>query len=183
MKYNLKKVALITEIIGGISIIISLIFVGFQFRENTIATKSATANATNAMIVAWYTATGNSEQSSQLMWNYLKNPEKIQSNAEKYQATMLIHGLILAFQNSFYLENQGTLDHNVQESLTAAVRAVKDQPGWKDYWENRKSIFFAEFRDYITSIMNSDSEVNEGIYKNLLQSEIKEKITKQNDIK
>ena len=86
---------------------------------------------------------------------------------------MLIHGLIL-FQNSFYLENQGTLDHNVQESLTAAVRAVKDQPGWKDYWENRKSIFFVEFRDYIT-IMNSDSEVNEGIYKNLLQSEIKEK--------
>ncbi len=64
MKYTLKKIALITEIIGGIAILISLIFVGFQFRENTIATKSATANAANAITVSWYTQTGNSAQSS-----------------------------------------------------------------------------------------------------------------------
>ena len=76
MKYSLKKIALITEIIGGIALFISLIFVGVQFRENTTATKSATANAANAITVSWYTETGNSKQSSQLLWELYKGPKK-----------------------------------------------------------------------------------------------------------
>jgi hypothetical protein len=167
MKYTLKKVALLTEIIGGIAIVVSLIFVGIQFKENTIATKSATANAANAITIAWYSETGNSAQSSQLIWNYLKDPKSITSNAEKYQVTILLHGLFLAFQNSYYLANEGTLDQNILESLTAALIAVKNQPGFHEYWENRKSLFFVEFRDYMTSILTSDSEVTEGIYENL----------------
>ena len=173
MKYTLKKVALLTEIIGGIAIIISLIFVGIQFRENTIATKSATANAANAITVAWYVQTGNSEQSSQLMWNYVKDPKSITSSGEKYQATMLMHGLFLSFQNSYYLAAEGTLDQNVHESLTAALKAAKNQPGFLEFWENRKSLFFVEFRDYLTSILTSDSEVSEGIYENLKDDEEK----------
>ncbi len=176
MKYTLKKVALLTEIIGGIAIVISLIFVGIQFKENTKATKSATANAANAITVAWYVETGNSAQSSQLLWNYIKNPKSITSKAEKYQVTILLHGLILSFQNNYYLANEGTLDQNVQESLTASISAIKNQPGFHDYWENRKSLFFEEFRDYITSILESDSEVIEGIYENLKDEDEEEKI-------
>ena len=167
MKYSLKKIALITEIIGGIAILISLIFVGFQFRENTIATKSATANAANAITVSWYTQTGNSAQSSQLMWDYIKDPKSITTSAEKYQATILMHGLILSFQNNYYLANEGTLDQNVQESLTASINAIKNQPGWQEYWKNRESHFFVEFRDYMNSILTSGTEVDEGIYEDL----------------
>ncbi len=175
MKYTLKKVALLTEIIGGIAIVISLIFVGIQFKENTIATKSATANAANAITIAWYTETGNSAQSSQLMWDYIKDPKSITSSGEKYQVTVLVHGLVLSFQNSYYLANEGTLDQNILKSLTAAISAVKNQPGFHDYWENRKSLFFVEFRDYMTSILTSDSEVTEGVYENLKEEVIFDK--------
>jgi hypothetical protein len=166
MKYSLKKIALYAEIFGGIAIVVSLIFVGIQFRDNTIATKSATANAANAIAIAWYSETGNSAQSSQLLWDYIKDPKNITSNAEKYQVTILLHGLFLSFQNNYYLANEGTLDQNILKSLTAALIAVKNQPGFHEYWENRKSLFFVEFRDYVTSILMSDSEVTEGIYKN-----------------
>lgn len=171
MKYNLKKIALLAEIFGGIAIVVSLIFVGFQFRENTIATKSATANAANAIAVAWYSETGNSAQSSQLMWNYFKDPKSITSNGEKYQVTLLIHGLFLSFQNSYYLAEEGTLDRHILKSLTASISAAKNQPGLLEFWANRKSLFFKEFRDYITSIFVSDSEVTEGIYENLKEEE------------
>ena len=167
MKFSLKKIALITEIIGGIAILISLIFVGVQFRENTIATKSATANAANAITVSWYTETGNSAQSSQLLWDYIKDPESMTTSAEKFQATILMHGLILSFQNNYYLANEGTLDKNVQKSLTTSISAIKNQPGWQEYWKNRESHFFVEFRDYMNSILTSDSEVYEGIYDTL----------------
>ena len=59
MKYSLKKIALITEIIGGVALFVSLIFVGVQFKENTTATKSATANAANAMARSKFNDKGN----------------------------------------------------------------------------------------------------------------------------
>tara|TARA_B100000767_G_scaffold117052_1_gene111751 strand:+ start:129 stop:641 length:513 start_codon:yes stop_codon:yes gene_type:complete len=167
MKYSLKKTALITEIIGGIALFISLIFVGVQFRENTIATKSATANAANAITVSWYNEAGNSAQSSQLLWDYIKDPKSITTGAEKFQATILMHGLILSFQNNYYLASEGTLDQDVQKSLTASISAIKNQPGWQEYWNNRESHFFVEFRDYMNSILTSDFEVDEGIYETL----------------
>mgnify|MGYP001165040079 FL=1 len=167
MKFSLKKIALITEIMGGLALFISLIFVGVQFKENTIATKSATANAANAITVSWYTTTGNSEQSSQLLWDYIKNPKSMTTDAEKFQATILMHGLILSFQNNFYLANEGTLDQNIQESLTTSIGSIKNQPGWQEYWKNRESHFFEEFRDYMNSILTSDSGVDEGIYDTL----------------
>ena len=171
MKNKLKNIALIAEIFGGIAILITLIFVGIQFRENTTATKSATANAANAITVAWYVETGNSEQSSKLLWDYIKDPKSITSNREKYQATLLLHGLFLSFQNGYYLANEGTLDQNIIKSLTASVIAAKNQLGIIEFWENRKSLFFEEFRDYITSILESDAEVTEGIYENLKDDE------------
>jgi len=175
MKYNLKKIALLAEIIGGFAIVVSLIFVGIQFRESTKATKSSTANAANAIAVAWYSETGNSAQSSQLMWDYIKDPKSL-SNGEKYQVTLLLHGLFLSFQNSYYLGAEGTLDQNILKSLTAALIAVKNQPGFHEYWENRKSLFFEEFRDYVTTTLTSDSEVTEGIYENLKDDEVEEVI-------
>ena len=53
MKYNLKKIALVAEIFGGIAILNSLIFVGIQFKENTKATRSATALATVSEMTSW----------------------------------------------------------------------------------------------------------------------------------
>ena len=77
-----------------------------------------------------------------------------------------MHGLILSFQNSYYLAAEVTLEQNIQASLTESIIAIKNQSGFLEYWENRKSLFFVEFRDYITSILTSDSEVIEGVYKN-----------------
>ena len=67
-----------------------VIIIGVQFKENTIATKSATANAANAITVSWYTETGNSEQSSQLLWDYIKDPKSITTSAEKFPSIELI---------------------------------------------------------------------------------------------
>ena len=38
---------------------------------------------------------------------------------------------------------------------------------FQEYWQNRESHFFVEFRDYMNSILTSDSEVYEGIYDTL----------------
>ena len=154
------------EMIGGIAIVFSLIYVGAQIRQNTKATKSATANATIATTTAWYTALGNNKQSSTLMWNCFADPNPL-GPEEWFQFVVNLHGLFLSFENSYYLVTEGTLEKQIQESMTEVIIGVKDQPGFQLFWEQRKPIFFKEFRDYVESVLITDRQVSVGVYKKL----------------
>ncbi len=163
MKYNLKKIALITEIIGGIAIVISLLFVGMQFKENATATRSATAAATVSNLTSWYSNIGNSEQGSYIFWNFLSNPDSLKPE-ERFQAIMNIHGAMLTFQNSYYLAKEGTLDQEIQQSLVEIINGIKKTPGFTVFWKARKSIFLKDFQEYVDEIIESEKVTSKGVY-------------------
>ena len=144
MKIKLKKIALIAEILGGIAILISLIFVGIQFKENTVATKSQNASTTMAALANWYIAIGNNSESSELYYSFMADPEAM-TPEQRFQVVMSTHGIFIIFQNSFYLSKEGTLDSEMQNTLTSVMLGILDQPGFKFYWEQRKSFFFQRF--------------------------------------
>jgi len=104
-----------------------------------------------------------------------KGSQKHNIKRRKISSYHISTWISVSFQNSYYLANEGSIDQNINESLNATLRAAKDQPGVDEFWENRKSLFFKEYRDYVTSIFTSDSEVTEGIYENLIDEE-KEKV-------
>ena len=166
MKDRLQKISIITEIVGAVAIVVSLIFVGIQFIENTKATKSATAASTIGTISSWYTEMGNNEQSSSLFYNYMADPDSLTSE-ERFQVIITLHGLFLTFQNSYYLSQEGTLDSRIQESITKAAVGVKDQPGFRLFWKLRRELFFPEFQKHIDEIVDTDIEISEGMYKSL----------------
>jgi hypothetical protein len=164
MKIKLKKIALIVEILGGIAILISLLFVGIQLKENTKATRSSTATATIGTMTDWYVTMGTDAEASEAFWRFLANPESM-TKEEQLQHIYILHGLLLTFQNSYYLALEGTLDERIPESLNQVIVGVKDQPGFQLYWKARKSIFFKEYRDYVDEIMKSDTKISDGVYK------------------
>ena len=77
MKYDLKKTALVIEIIGGISIIISLLFVGIQLRESSKSTRSATAAATVSEVSSFYSNLGNNTEGSRIFYEFLMRPDSL----------------------------------------------------------------------------------------------------------
>ncbi|MBC2838591.1 hypothetical protein [Robiginitalea sp. SC105] len=163
MKVKLKKLALLAEIIGGFAVLISLVFVGFQFRENAKATKSANASATISSLGDWYQQIGNNQQSSELFYNFMAAPDSL-TPQQRFQAVMNVHGIFIIFQNSYYLSKEGTLDAEMRNALTSVILGVKDQPGFHFYWKQRKSFFFKEFRDYIEEVVNNNESIN-SVYK------------------
>jgi len=166
MKYKLSDIASIAEIIGAVAIVLSLIFVGVQLKDSTRATRSATANEAISTLTAWYAEIGTDEQTSSLFWNAMADPEA-RTPEEWFQFTMVFHGIMLTFQNSFYLANEGTLDEEIHQSMTEVLVGVKDQPGLRRYWGQRKSIFYRDFQDYVDSILAVERRVSDGIYKDM----------------
>ncbi|MFN1836038.1 hypothetical protein AB2B38_012305 [Balneola sp. MJW-20] len=166
---KLEKIALIAEITGGVAILVSLIFVGIQFKENAKATRSANASATIASLAGWYNDIGNNSESSALFYDFMADPLAL-SPQQRLQAVMNIHGIFIIFQNSFYLVKEGTLDPEMQNALTSVVLGVVDQPGFTFYWDQRRSFFFEEFREYINDILINGEPINSG-YKEITRDD------------
>lgn len=161
---TLEKWALIAEIIGSVAIVISLIFVGVQLRANTSATRSATASAASSATSAWYNAMGTSAQASALFFNFFNDPAAL-SPEERLQAVFIVHGALVNFQTSFMLANEGTLDSQIKDAILEALVVVKDKPGFKYYWEQRRAFFYAEFQEYVEQLTKVERTTSKDIFR------------------
>ena len=164
MKLNLSEMSSIAEIIGAFALVISLIYVGVQVNDSTGAVRSAAANDANVALQNWYIEIGSDQQTSELFYEALTSEEAL-SNKEEFQFMMIFHGVYLAFQNSYVLAEEGTIDTKLRDALTVAILGVKDTPGMRRYWRQRKSYLHSDFADYVDELLTQDTNPSMDIYR------------------
>ena len=164
MKLKLAEYASIAEIIGAFAVVISLIYVGVQVNDSASAVRAASANDVNVALQSWYLEIGTNQQTSELFYEALTSDEPL-SNEEEFQFLMMLHGAFLAFQNSYLLAEEGTIDNELREAITAAILGVKSLPGMDRYWRQRKSYLHSGFASYVDQLLEQDTEVSVDIYR------------------
>ena len=164
MKLKLSEMASVAEIIGAFAIVISLVYVGVQVNDSVGAVRSASANDANVAVQNWYLQIGSDQQTSDLFYEALMSEEAL-SNKEEFQFLMMFHGVFLAFQNSYLLAEEGTIDVELREALTRAILGVKDTPGMRRYWRQRKSFLHSAFADYVDQLLKQETNPSMDIYR------------------
>ena len=143
------------EVIGVLGIIAGIIFLGYEMRQNTVAVRSAAVNDANVSLQAWYLGLSNNRQMSEVWLDGLLSTEPLETDDE-YQFTLTTHAAFLAFQNSYLLAREGSLDEEILGSITAALLPTKDLPGMRRYWRQRRGYFFPEFAQYIDDLFSGE---------------------------
>jgi len=164
MKLKLAEYANLAEIVGAFAVVISLIYVGAQVNDSASAVRAASANDVNVALQNWYLEIGTNQQTSELFYEALTSEEAL-SNEEEFQFLMILHGAFLAFQNSYLQAEEGTIDTELREAITAALVGIKQLPGMRRYWRQRKSYLHSGFADYVDQLLEQDVEVSVDIYR------------------
>lgn len=164
MKMKLSELANVAEVIGAFAVVVSLIYVGVQVNDSNVAVRSASVNDANVAVQEWYMQIGSDEQTSHLFYDALMN-EEIASNQDEFQFMMMFHGVFLAFQNSYLMAEEGTIDSALVEGLTGAILTVKDTPGMKRYWRQRRVTLHPRFVRYVDDLLTSEVETPMEIYR------------------
>jgi hypothetical protein len=164
MRSRLSDLAHVAEIVGAVAVVISLVYVGQQVNDSVVASRSAAVNDANVALQSWYLDVGTNGQASSVFYRGLMSPEALAAEDE-FQFLMTFHGVFLAFQNSFFLTEEGTLDAELLESLTAAILGVKDTPGMRRYWRQRKSYLNASFASYVDDLLTRETNTSMEIYR------------------
>ena len=164
MKLKLSEFASIAEIIGAVAVVLSLVYVGVQVNDSAGAVRSASANSANVALQSWYQQLGSDQQTSELLYEALTS-EAALANQKEFQFLMMLHGAFLAFQNSYLLAEEGTIDVDLREALTSAILGVKDTPGFRRYWRQRKSFLHSAFADYVDQLLKLETNTSVDIYR------------------
>ena len=163
MKHIFSVWANVADMVGAVAIIVSLIYVSIQVRDNTNAIKSAATNDAATAVQEWYMVLGSSEQTSKIFYNGMTKPESL-TNEQMFQFMMIAHAGMLGFQNAFELAEQGTLDPEIRDSITNTLAGTKDLPGYKIYWQQRGSQFNPQFREFIEDLNARPTPTSAKIY-------------------
>ena len=164
MKLKLAEYASIAEIIGAFAVVISLIYVGVQVNDSASAVRAASANDVNVALQSWYMQIGSDQQTSELFYEALTSEEAL-SNEEEFQFMMMMHGAFLAFQNNYLLAEEGTIDAELREAISAAIVNIRRLPGMRRYWRLRRGYLHSGFADYVDQLLEQDREVSVDIYR------------------
>jgi len=164
MNMKLPEVASIAEIVGAFAVVISLIYVGVQVNDSAGAVRAASANDANVAVQSWYQQIGSDQQTSEIFYEALTSEEAL-SNQEEFQFLMIFHAVFLAFQNSYLLAEEGTIDVELREALTGGILGVKDTPGMRRYWRQRKSYLHSDFADYVDQLIKQETNPSMDIYR------------------
>lgn len=160
--YMLKKsisFKVLVEALSVLAVVISLVFVGVQMDENTRATRSAIAAETTATISDWYNSMADNADTSRILRAFIADPSTLNSE-DRYRGAMKFHAFMLVLQSTFYLEEEGTLDVKIRDSLSQVIGQVGAKNGINFYWEQRRAVFTNKgFIAFVDNALNSDEGV------------------------
>ena len=129
MNEILQEYALIAEIISAIAVIISLIFVGFQIRGNTKATKASTFHEITALDIQILLSFASSQESSRIISNFRANPDSL-SEEEYNQGFYFFAAEVRHVENLFLQYKNKMLNERDWNSRKALVEGVVLSPGF-----------------------------------------------------
>ena len=148
---TLQELTGIAEILGALGVIASLVFVGWQIRENTVATKAHMHELVTQTYLAWLnSAIANPEAYAA----GIQTTEADFSNLSAAEKTCLF-GTALGFFKQFelmYVQNRkGIMDRDIWDAWRVYILMYFHQPGIQVWWKARQDAFVPEFREFLDS--------------------------------
>ncbi len=142
------------QILGGIGVIASMIYVAIQIRNNGRATRAATfQQLSSSMANHWLTMAYNPEMVS-LMLRATDDFDAL-NRVEKARARFFIMGYARNFENAYFQHKIGTLKKRDWVGISADIHILFSMPGSRKVWPLVKNRSSLEFQAYIDAIVKA----------------------------
>ena len=157
MRLSLDSAAKIAEVVGAVAVIIGLIFVVFEIRDNTIAQQFSATQT----LVSEYNSAVSAINDREFVCIYIRagNDFSGLSQSDKIRFSILMQPVFRTFEQLHYSDLNGTIDVNVYSGFERQFAAMMQLPGNQQYWAVRRDWFGEAFQNYTDTIISENESV------------------------
>lgn len=160
---TITELGAIGEIIGGVAVVISLIYVAGQIRQsahqleqNSRQIQASMYHATNDAFYRWFVLIAQDPTLGGLWFRGLRGDPVPEEERPRFNA--LLSALFLAYENNFQQEKLGSVDRGTLEISSPIIKQVLAQPAARNWWNSQApAMFTADFRQVINEISDGRS--------------------------
>ena len=149
---SVETLASWSQIIGVVGGLATLIFVGFQIRDNSKAVRAATAQAVHDNYASWYLALSSNENALATSAKGFASLDSL-APGEKMQFVCTFMSFLSHSQNAFHQWREGHLSEGLWAGWEALVMNLVNTPGGAKFWSERGYVFGKEFQDHVAKVM------------------------------
>lgn len=148
---SLTDLASLGSFVSGIAVLASLIFVGFQMRQNTQAVKAAASQAHSAN---YHQLVSHIIEHADVARIWRRGLEQFDSltDDERVRFLVFLSGAFRFFEATRLQWRHGQLDSEHWHNVESNVRDLAPHPGVKTYWTIRHHWHSIEFRGWFESL-------------------------------
>jgi hypothetical protein len=150
---TLEQLSQIGEFLGGLSVLLTLVYLAVQIRGNTRAVRSAGAQQTHdSMIQLYRQLAGDAELNRIFRVGTLDIDSLTEGETgvfvAEWSATLYI------IQNWLYQRNSGVLDEELVMTWLAGVSTNFHENGFKTYWYGRKFMYSKVMQEWVDDMIS-----------------------------
>jgi hypothetical protein len=167
---NWEAIGALGEILGAVAVVITLIYLAAQLRQNTRALKSSTFQAINAEMSRTTEVAAASPELSGLFYKSraglsgLTGPERVQFSMAMLMTMRRFHAVQVQ-------ETLGMLDHDFTSGYeTSVMSGFSTHVGYQEWWRGAKHAFPADFAARVDTLFVS-TEFGQPTHLGLTQGE------------
>ena len=151
---TLENIYYIGQTVAVVALLLSIIFVGLQIRQNTKALKSTSHHAITDSFNQLNVLIGTDPKAGRIWRLGLGGPENLDVD-EQMSFSFLCLGYMRIFETLYFQNKNGTMDAQLFESKRRSIVAGFPFPGWRAWWATNTLSFSDEFRTFIDEAMQS----------------------------
>ncbi|MEP3051915.1 MAG: hypothetical protein ABJP48_04140 [Erythrobacter sp.] len=148
---TLEAIYFIGQTIAAIALVLSLIFVGIQIKQNTTQSKAEAAEAAHRAMIDWYYH--QTPESAEIM-SKAAQPDVELNDTERYQYFAITMPLLMNFQEAHLKWEAGSLEAVRWQYWDRFITIVSRSSSADVVWEQRKSHFTPGFQEYFQAKMD-----------------------------
>ena len=152
---NLESLANLGEIIGAIAVVVSLVYLAVQVRQNTRAQQTENFSRALDRIAAMQATLSQDPATSVIFSKGVADPSEL-TPKERMQFTWTMYELFGAFEFMFLASKDNSIPEEVWRRWSSAVAWWLTFPGVQAWWKVRPVPFTDSFTSYVKSLLENN---------------------------
>ena len=157
---KLEKWALVAEIVGALAVVVSVLYVGFEIRQNSATLQAASFQAVSDSITDLTASIGRDSELTRIYTTGLGPESNELSAAERAQFNLLMVAMVRRLENAYFQNSQGFIPREQWDGLQKAFDFIILAPGGRRWWSDpaTQALYSDSFVQFVDSLGSSGDE-------------------------
>jgi hypothetical protein len=152
---NWDAIGAISESLGALGVIVTLVYLGTQIRQNSRLLRASTSSVTTAAINTTTSLITQDREVARIYWSGLADRGSLsESERQRFDSLVSASLFIIAQEYAFLLD--GALNERVWRTRVEGLKWQLRQRGVQQWWGDWSVVFDSEFQQFVNELLHAE---------------------------